>query len=515
MTFPREGGILLHPTSLPGPFGIGDLGPEAHRFVDFLGDCGLRLWQVLPLGPTGYGNSPYQALSAFAGNHLLIDLRPLVQFGLIEEGALQPLRDLPQQRVDYGEVIRIKTAILELASQRFRERHPPELKTAFETFCHEEQHWLEDFALFMALKQQFGGGIWTAWPPELVHREPAALSAWRERLAARLHAVRFQQFLFFQQWRALKSYAHARDVRIIGDIPIFVAHDSADVWANQRVFFLDESGNPTVVAGVPPDYFSATGQRWGNPLYRWEAMAEDGYQWWLQRFTATLRMVDIVRVDHFRGFAGYWEVPASEPTAVNGRWVQGPGAGFFETIQREMGELPIIAEDLGIISQDVVELRRRFGFPGMRVLQFAFSDDEGARYFLPHNYPRNCVVYTGTHDNDTCVGWFSGSSRSSTRSAEALRQERRRALAYMGSTGKEVHWDFVRLAFASVANTAIVPLQDVLGLGSEARMNLPGRPDGNWEWRFEATSLNPALQRRLASFVELYERDGRMVAESD
>ena len=513
MQFPREAGILLHPTSLPGPFGIGEIGEQAFRFVDFMASCGVRLWQILPLGPTGYGNSPYQTLSAFAGNHLLISLEELVHEGLLRQEHLTPLTTLSADRVDFGRLIPLKEEALKQAYNTFRSKPFPRLQTEFETFCHHQASWLEDYAFFRALKNHFGGVIWTEWPDELIHRKPQALRRWQDELAPAIDAIRFEQFLFFKQWSSVKAHANGKHIKIIGDIPIFIAHDSADVWANQELFFLDNSGNPSLVAGVPPDYFSATGQRWGNPLYRWEVMKQQDYQWWIERFRATFQLVDIVRLDHFRGFEAYWEVPAHEETAINGRWVPGPGAPFFEAVEQKLGKLPIIAEDLGVITPEVVALRERFEYPGMRVLQFAFGTDEGSKFFLPHNYPRNCVVYTGTHDNDTCVGWFTSESwNHTTLSPEAIRRERERALQYMGSTGEEIHWDFIRLAFASVANTAITPLQDVLGLGSEARMNLPGRPDGNWEWRFRAAMLTDGIQQRLGEFIDLYQRDGRYYA---
>ncbi len=514
MKFAREGGILLHPTSLPGRFGIGDLGEEAFAFIHFLAGAGMRLWQILPLGPTGYGNSPYQTLSAFAGNELLVNPDRLVQEGLLSKRDVEVSPPFPRGRVDFGRVIPFKMALLRRAYETFAAGRFAALRRRFETFCHEHAHWLEDYALFRAIKSEHNECLWTRWPKELVRREPGALQQAAARLAREIDAIRFAQFLFFEQWSQIKQAANELNIQIIGDLPIFLAHDSADVWAHQELFFLDADGEPEVVAGVPPDYFSETGQRWGNPLYRWERMAEQGYAWWIERFHHTFRQVDIVRLDHFRGFEAYWEVPASEETAIHGRWVKGPGAHFLEAVEKALGRLPIIAEDLGIITEGVIELLRRFRLPGMRVLQFAFGPDEGNRYFLPHNYPRNCVVYTGTHDNDTCVGWFRGDGAgNSTLTQKEIAAERRRALRYLNSDGSEIHWDFIRLAFASVANTAIVPLQDVLGLGSEARMNLPGRPDGNWEWRFLPEQLTPQIQQRLLEMVELYERNGKMIEE--
>ena len=495
MPFPRSSGILLHPTSFPGRFGIGDLGQEAYRFLDFLADHGQTLWQVMPLGPTGYGDSPYATFSAFAGNPLLIALEPLIEAGYLtpEEAASAP--PFPDGQVDYGAVIPFKLSLLKRAFHRFRDQAPPEERAAFHRFCQEEADWLDDFALFMALKEHHGGAIWSRWEPAVAARRPDALAHWSRRLEQEVLAHRYFQFLFFRQWGALKQYANTQGIRVIGDIPIFVAYDSADVWVHRALFHLDEAGNPTVVAGVPPDYFSPTGQLWGNPLYRWEVMAETGYAWWIARLRMLLRLVDIVRLDHFRGFEAYWEVPAGEETAVHGRWVPGPGAAFFEAVREALGDLPIIAEDLGFITPQVEALRERFGFPGMKVLQFAFDGDP-TNPFLPHNYPRNCVVYTGTHDNDTTVGWFQ----------KAPAEERAFALKYLGTDGREIHWDLIRLALASVADLAVIPLQDLLGLGSEARMNYPSRAGGNWRWRYRAGDLTAALGQRLAEMTEVYGR---------
>ncbi len=507
MEFSRASGILLHPTSLPGRFGIGDLGRGAYDFVEFLAATGQHLWQLLPLGPTGYGDSPYQGLSAFAGNRLLISLEQLVDDGYLTVADLEDAPQFPADRVDYSGVIAYKNHSLRLAFRRFQSDASQAVRQEYQRFCSEQRHWLDDYALFKSLKDLHGGKAWTDWEPDLVARRPEALEHWRLKLAKEIEAHKFFQFLFFRQWNALRLHCRDLGIRIIGDVPIFVAHDSADVWSHPELFHLDERGYPTRVAGVPPDYFSATGQLWGNPLYRWEVLADSGYAWWIERLRAALRFVDIIRLDHFRGFEAYWEVPAGESTAIHGRWVKGPGAHFFEVVQRELGPLPIIAEDLGVITPGVLQLRDRFGFPGMKVLQFAFADDPSARAFRPHNYPRNCVVYTGTHDNDTTVGWFRRIDGSdTTQSPEEARRERQVALKYLGTDGSEIHWDFIRLAFSSVANTAIVPLQDVLGLGSEARMNLPGRPEGNWQWRFTSEMLTPAVRQRLAEMAEVYER---------
>ncbi len=499
MTFPRSSGILLHPTSLPGRFGIGDLGPEAYRFVDFLAAAGQRIWQVLPLGPTGYGDSPYQLFSAFAGNPLLIGLDQL-----IEDGFLTP--HFPEDAVDYGKVIRFKMPLLRAAYERFKESGKPDAD--FEDFRSANEAWLPDYALFMALKEAHGGeAVWSRWEPEIAAREPAALPRWRSRLAGQIEALEFTQYLFARQWRSLHDYARERGVRIMGDLPIYVAHDSADVWANPHLFQLDDKGDPAAMSGVPPDYFSATGQLWGNPIYRWDRMAGTGFRWWIERLRASLAQVDIVRLDHFRGLEAYWEVPAGETTARNGRWVKGPGAALFEALETALGDLPIVAENLGVITPEVEAIRTQFGFPGMAILQFAFGSDPQAPDFKPHNYPRDRVAYTGTHDNDTTVGWWSSAGAGdSTRTVEDIREERGFARKYLATDGSEINWVFIRALMASVANTVLFPLQDVLGLGSEARMNTPAVPSGNWRWRFRADALTPPLAGRLKEMVTTYDR---------
>jgi 4-alpha-glucanotransferase len=504
---PRRSGILLHPTSLPGRFGIGELGPEAHRFADFLAGAGQRLWQVLPLGPTGYGDSPYQCFSAFAGNPLLVSLEALVEEGWLDAADLEAAPGLPQDTVDYDAVAALKLPLLDRAFRNFEARATPVGRGAFEAFRDANAAWLDDYALFMAVKEANGGAEWTAWDEDIARRRPEAMARWREERAAVVRARQFGQHLFFSQWQRLKARCHERDVSIMGDIPIFVARDSADVWAHPELFQLEADGTPSSVAGVPPDYFSATGQLWGNPLYRWDEMARTGYAWWIDRFRAALRLVDVVRLDHFRGFEAYWEIPAGEETAVKGRWVKGPGAALFEALREALGELPIVAENLGVITPEVEALRERFGFPGMAILQFAFGRDPEAAKFQPHNYPRNRVVYTGTHDNDTTVGWWTSTGEGdSTRTGDEVRDERERALAYLDAEGREIHWAFIRAALASVADTAIVPLQDVLGLGSEARMNLPGRASGNWRWRFTPGALTDGVRDRLKRLADLYGR---------
>lgn len=503
----RSSGILLHPTSLPGRFGIGELGREAFRFVSFLHGARQRVWQVLPLGPTGYGDSPYQVFSAFAGNPLLISLESLAEDGLLSAADLSDVPTFPETRVDFGAVIRFKFQLLRKGFEQFRKSAQPTDCRRFEEFCETHAAWLDDYALFMAIKEAHGGNAWNQWDPTIALCQPEALQVWSRRLVQEVACWKFWQFLFFRQWKALKDHCQSHGIQIMGDIPIFVARDSADVWAHPELFHLDEHGNPTVVAGVPPDYFSATGQLWGNPLYRWDAMAADGYRWWVQRFRAAFELVDIVRIDHFRGFESYWEVPAREATAIHGRWVDGPGAALFEVVRRALGDLPIVAENLGLITPEVEALRERLGFPGMAVLQFAFGSGKPDSEFLPHNYARDLLVYTGTHDNDTTLGWWTSTGAGdSTRSQEQVQREREFVLKYLGVDGKEMNWSFIRAVLASVANLAIMPLQDVLGLDSHARMNLPARPDGNWQWRFLPEMLTESIQERLKELTLLYAR---------
>ena len=502
MRLPRASGILLHPTSLPGRHGIGDLGPSAYQFVDFLVAAEQRLWQILPLGPTGYGDSPYASFSAFAGNPLLVSPQLLVEDGLLPAVALDETVGGRPDRVDYDAVTAARLNLLRRAFERFRAAGAATLRAEFEAFRETERAWLDDYTLFMALREAHGGVSWSEWSPDIRSREAAALAGWRERLADDISARAFAQWQFFRQWRALRAYANQRQVRVIGDLPIFVAYDSADAWSNPDLFYLDEQGRPTVVAGVPPDYFSATGQLWGNPLYRWDRLAATNYDWWIRRFQATFALVDITRIDHFRGFAAYWEVPASEKTAVNGRWRPGPGAALFEAVRTAIGPLPIIAEDLGLITPDVLELRDRLDFPGMAVLQFAFGGDATNPY-LPHSLRENLVVYTGTHDNDTTRGWHATSD-------EATRDHVRR---YLGRSGDDIAWDMIRVALASVCDTAIIPLQDALDLGNEARMNVPGNLGGNWSWRARPDQFQAHVAARLADLTRLYGRDAATEAE--
>jgi len=507
MKFPRRGGILLHPTSLPSLFGIGDFGPAAYRFIDFLKESGNKLWQVLPLNPTGYGDSPFQCFSASAGNPLLISLERLAEEGVLSQTDLKNHPLFPSNKVDYEAVLHFKVPILTKAAQTFLKQADGNERLNFEQFCRTNGKWLDDFALFMACKNAHDGVRWTEWGTDIAAREPCALQDCAIRFAAQIDVIKYWQFEFFQQWQALRSYAHQRGVHIIGDIPMYVAHDSADVWTNRELFCLEPQGNPTRVAGVPPDYFSATGQLWGNPIFNWERLKSTGYKWWIERFRAALQLYDIVRIDHFRGFEAYWEVPATERTAMNGRWIKGPGAELFSTLQQELGELPIIAENLGVITTEVEQIRHQFGFPGMAILQFAFGNDPQGPSFRPHNYVHNLVAYTGTHDNDTLIGWWnSPGTADSIRTREDVLKEHAFARTYLGGSDDPINWAMIRAVLASVANTAIIPLQDVLGLGTEARMNLPGTPRGNWCWRFQSGALSSELATRLRELNEAYDR---------
>lgn len=508
MNLPRSSGILLHPTSLPGRFGIGDLGQAAYDFVDFLAATHQRLWQVLPLGPTGYGDSPYQCFSAFAGNPLLISPELLVKDSLLAQADLDSVPAFPADHVDYGPVIEWKSALLKQAYKNFQADEHDVSHAEFVHFCEQQAAWLHDYAVFRSCKDAHAGKAWTEWDEHLRDREAVALHFWNENHADAVNAHKFYQYLFFKQWFALAQYANNKGIKIIGDVPIFVAHDSADVWANPQIFDLNANGTPREVAGVPPDYFSETGQLWGNPLYRWEVLAETGYQWWIERIRATLAQVDILRLDHFRGFEKYWAVPAEETTAINGEWKEGPGAALFTALQQAFGEdLPIIAEDLGFITKEVHALREQFALPGMRILQFAFGPDEQADEFKPFNFPQNCVVYTGTHDNDTTIGWFTSTNEGdSTRSTEEVNKERDYVLQYLGTDGQEINWDMIRLALSSVARLAIIPVQDLLGVGAEGRMNVPARESGNWGWRYQAEALTEAIGQRLAKLTAVYGR---------
>lgn len=499
MAFPRSSGVLLHPTSLPSRFGIGELGSEAYRFIDFLAETSQQLWQVLPLGPTGYGNSPYASFSALAGNPLLISLEQLQEQGLLTDEDLANLPEFPVDRVDYEKVIPTKMSLLQKACENFKTNASLVQQKEFMTFCTIKAHWLDDYALFMALREAHDQKSWHTWERDISKLYPEVLEQWQQRLESEVLFHKFLQFEFFRQWSNLKQYANSQGIQIIGDIPIYVAHNSADVWAHRDIFCLDEAtGEPSLMAGVPPDYFSATGQLWGNPVYKWERLQQDEFSWWVQRFESLLEYVDIIRIDHFRGFEAYWVVDQGETTAMNGRWVKAPGEEFFQVLGEKLGKLPIMAEDLGTITPEVDELRDRFDFPGMKILQFAFGEGEGpGNPYLPFNYPRNCVVYSGTHDNNTTIGWFNQGSE----------QLKGNVLRYLGTLSPQgINWDFIRLAFSSVANQAIIPMQDILGLGGEALMNLPSKAEGNWEWRYRADAITDEIRDRLKTLTYTYGR---------
>ena len=490
----RSAGILLHPTSLPSRGGIGDLGPEAYAFADFLHRSRFGTWQVLPLSPPGLGNSPYSAISAFAANPLIISLERLAERNWIDAGKLRK-SPAAGDRVHFEEVKAYKMPLLRQAAQTFLERGNGE-RGNYEAFKRDHAWWLEDFVLFDVMRQTHAGAPWSSWPKELARREPEGLHKFGLEYQRELEVERAIQFAFFEQWRALRHYCAQRAIRIVGDVAIFVNYDSADVWRNPDLFYLDQDLQPTVVAGVPPDAFSETGQRWGNPLYRWDVCQATGYDWWVQRMGRALEICDIVRLDHFRGFESYWEIPAGEPTAIHGKWVKGPQDDLFEVLRARLGDLPFIAEDLGLITEEVHALRERLGMPGMKVLQFGFGDP-GAHIYLPQNFEPNCVVYTGTHDNDTTPGWWEN-----TASAE----EKRYAATFLGEPRDGMHWAFIRAALSSVARLAIVPLQDVLGLSSESRMNTPSLSDGNWGWRFRAGALTEPLEKKLSALAGVCDR---------
>ncbi|MBX3438523.1 MAG: 4-alpha-glucanotransferase [Planctomycetaceae bacterium] len=503
---PRSSGILLHVSSLPGDHGIGDLGPAAHEFLEFLERTGQSLWQMLPVGPTGYGSSPYQSPSTFAGNPLFVSLERLAERGWLTHDQLQVDVPFRTDQVEFDRVTAWKHERLALAYEQFAAEKSEDYGE-FLRFREEEALWLNDYTLFIALKEEAGGVAWPDWPADLAARDPAALQAARLRLATVINREAFVQFQFARQWTALRQQANARGIRIIGDVPIFVAHDSSDVWAHRELFHLNEEGRPTLVAGVPPDYFSETGQLWGNPLYRWDVLAQHGFEWWIQRLRHAFELFDLVRIDHFRGMEAYWEIPGDAPTAASGRWVTGPGIQLFRVMERALGPLPLIAEDLGLITPEVDALREDLGAPGMRVLQFGFGGDPLSAYHRPHSFPRHAVVYTGTHDNNTTTGWFrSQPGEGTTQSAEEITQERARLLEYLGTDGSDIAWDVLRLAWASVADTALAPLQDVLSLGTKARFNLPGTSEGNWGWRVAREQLTPALEARLRQLTSIYDR---------
>ncbi len=497
MPFPRSSGVLLHPTSFPSRFGIGDLGLAAYRFIDFLRESSQQYWQVLPLGPTGFGNSPYSSFSAMAGNPLLISPEKLQEQGLLADEDYAHLPAFPTEKVDFDLVVQTKLPLLKKACENFKANATPLEKTEFDGFCDSKAYWLDDFSLFMALKEVHGGISWYLWEPKFAKREPEAIDQARRDLTNEIFYHKFVQFEFFRQWSQIKTYANMSGIQIIGDIPIYVAHDSADVWSNPHSFCLDEeTGEAALMAGVPPDYFSATGQLWGNPVYNWKQLQDQDFKWWIGRFEAMLDYIDVIRIDHFRGFETYWAVKKGEQTAVHGEWIKAPGEQLFEAIKQQLGKLPVMAEDLGDITPEVEALRDKFEFPGMKILQFAFNSD-AANPFLPFNYERNFIVYTGTHDNDTTLGWFN----------QASDYEKQRVLLYLGCISPEgIHWDFIRLALSSVANQAIFPLQDILGLDTQARMNFPSIAAGNWGWRYQADALTKELSDRLKDLTTLYGR---------
>jgi len=494
----RGSGILLHITCLPSTWGIGDMGPWAHRFVDFLAESGQRLWQVLPLNPThpASGNSPYDSISAFGSNPLLISPDLLLEQGLLLTEDLEPVPDFPGGRIQYDAAIAFKLRLFSLAEGRFKQQGERE---GYERFCSHNKDWLDDLALFVALKERFEGRPWQDWPHDLRDRDPGSLEAARRDLADRIEGERILQYLFERQWVALRRACNERNIHIFGDLPIYVNLEGADVWTHPELFKLDEAKRPTAVAGVPPDYFSDTGQRWGNPVYRWDVLREKGYAWWIRRLERNLHLFDIVRIDHFRGFEAYWEIPAEEPTAVHGEWVKGPGDGFFQALEGHFHDLPIVAEDLGTITREVRDLMDRFRLPGMKLLVFAFSDDLATNPYVPHNHVKNCLIYTGTHDNNTVRGWFE---------TELTEADKARLTRYLGREvdQERIHEEMVRLAMMSVANTAILPMQDLLGLGEEARMNRPARSDGNWQWQLVPEQLRPELERELREMTETYGR---------
>ena len=492
----RSAGVILHPTSLPSRFGIGDLGPTAATYAEWLAGAGVRWWQVLPLHPPGPGNSPYSAISTFAGNELLISPELLVEDDLLDEADVADVPDFPIEWVEFDRVRPFKIDLLRRAHRRFGEASPLKLSRQLAIFRDAHRDWLGDYALFRALKDSHDGGPWYEWPRPLARREPEALLDWMQHHTDEIDFVEFCQFLFFRQWTSLREWAHEMGVGILGDVPIFVARDSAEVWAHPELFLLDDERRPTVVAGVPPDYFSATGQLWGNPLYDWDRMADDGYSWWISRLRRTLETVDVVRLDHFRGFASYWEVPANEDTAINGRWRPGPGRSLFDALEKALGSLPLVAEDLGEITPDVIELRKELGLPGMAILHFAFSPEPRST-FIPYALERDLVVYTGTHDNNTTVGWFT---------EDASDEEKDLVRRYTASSGGEINWELIRLAMGSVCENAIVPHQDLVGLGADCRMNTPSVGEGNWRFRITPPMLVEGIQARLFEIIEAYGR---------
>jgi 4-alpha-glucanotransferase len=492
----RSAGILMHPTSLPSAGGIGDLGPAAYEFVDWLAAAKQTLWQVLPLGPAGWGNSPYSCTSAFAGNVLMISLERLAERGYLDWSQVQPAADA-ESAVDFEKVCARKLPLLREAARNFLRSAAGVPRQRFDAFCADNDWWLDDYAFFAVLREHYGEKAWNLWPVEIAQRQPGAMTPLRAELAEFIEIESVLQFAFFEQWRSLRDYCDARSVRIIGDVAIFVSYDSADVWTHPDIFRLNPDLSPTVVAGVPPDAFSETGQRWGNPLYDWEALKSRGYDWWIQRMKWAVATCDIIRLDHFRGFEACWEIPAEDPTAVNGHWTPGPNFELFRALKNELGKLPFIAEDLGYITPEVRALRKKLDVPGMKVMQFGFGD-KGAHIYLPHRFTLDSVVYTGTHDNDTTIGWWTNT---------ASEREKAWAVQYFGRVDDGINWAFIRAAFGSVATLAVVPIQDVLGLDSDCRMNIPSQPAGNWSWRLERGALTQELAEKLALLTEVTDRE--------
>ena len=507
VALPRSSGILLHVTSLPGPYGIGDLGSEARRFADFLEETGQRIWQTLPLVPVGLGDSPYASPSTFALNPLFASPELLVEDGLLPDDPIPPCGT--PHRVDFEVVHPFKEALLERAFARFEMGRTPVDPAAFDTFCQRHAHWLDDYALFMALRVRYGRVNWTLWPPEIVRRDPGAIERFRRGHAEHIRQVQFAQFVLYDQWRRLKRYCNDRGIALFGDLPIYVAHDSADVWVHRDLFSVDPQGRCTLVGGVPPDHFSKTGQNWQTPIYRWDAMRDTGYAWWTQRFENILHQVDMVRVDHFIGFSAYWEIPATETTAVIGRWVQGPGANLFKAVEKRLGPLPLVAENLGLVTPETKAIMAELGFPGMAVLQYGFSG-EASNPNLPHDHERKLVAYTGTHDNDTFLGWWKELMQDPSKEREAAFARAYLGLNDPGAPLEKVHWAALRAVSASPADYVVFPLQDVLGLGQEARMNRPGTVDGNWVWRFTGDQLTETTRARLQAMTALHGRSDRL-----
>ena len=495
----RRGGILLHPSSLPNKYGIGDFGPELYKFVDFLHTQKLNLWQILPLGPTGYADSPYQSFSAFAGNPMLISFEKLTEMNLLETSEYEPTKSFPDTHVDFGRIIEYKWKHLEIAFNEFQKDQLHDIKKEFNQFVDKHEFWLEDFSIFMSIKLENDLRAWIEWEKDLRFHESSSIEKWKKNHETEILFQKFTQFLFFRQWKEAKKYANQKDIQIIGDIPIFVAYDSVDVWAHPEYYQLDEERKLKYVAGVPPDYFSETGQRWGNPLYKWDEMKKEGYKWWIQRIKHCFEIVDILRIDHFRGFESYWQIPASEKTAKIGEWKPGPGIEIFRKFQQELGELAIIAENLGFITPEVENLLQDTGYPGMKILQFAFEekDENNAKNkFLPHNYDQNSIAYTGTHDNQTTRAWFNDLSK----------KVKNNILKYVNSDEKDIVGNLIRLIWSSVANMAVIPLQDLLRLDDSARMNTPGTTSDNWRWRFTWNQFNKEFSDELTSMSQLYGR---------